>query len=187
MGPWDSAEPLRWTHPIRDFTCGDRLVDDWIHSYALRRQRQGRAQVTVCTHSSDTAVRALFAVTSRHLQVAGADATAVLPATPEVVIERLALRGDLRGRGHGVALLFEALASGVDVVHGAADAVVTLEASTPERAAWYRANGFTPFSSDALRLWMPLTTAAATVDAARSEGLLLSCSGTAVQEGTTRG
>lgn len=187
MGPWDAAEPLRWTHPIRDFTCGDRSVDDWIHSYALRRQRQGRAQVTVCTRSSDAAVRALFALTSTTLHVAGAGATAALPTTPEVVIERLALHGDLRGRGHGVTLLFEALASGVGLVHGAADAIISLEANSAERASWYRANGFTPFSADAMRLWMPLTTAAATVQAARAEGLLPSCSGTEVQQGTTSG
>jgi ribosomal protein S18 acetylase RimI-like enzyme len=109
---YSQPEPLRGTHSLDGFSCGEESLDSWLHRYARHAEAAGSAGTFVTTDGEQVIGYYALAIG----QVEPDDATERLlkgqPSKrpiPVLIIGRLAIDREHQGQGVGRSLLQDAL------------------------------------------------------------------------------
>ena len=154
-------EPLG-AHDRSAFSCGAAPLDRYLREQASQDVRR---LVASCFVVMEAATRTLVGYyTLAATSVAANDLPPEFvkrlpryPLLPAALIGRLAVDQRYRGRGVGSALLADAA---LRVLRSDMKALALIVEAKDEKAvAFYRLQGFTPFASRPLSLWLPLETA----------------------------
>ena len=155
MSPYRGPEPLRPSHDVEGFDCGNEALDDWLRRRASRNQREGSSRTWVVADS--TRVVAYYA--SATAVVARAEATGRAARNqpdplPAMLLGRLAVDQGHQGRGLASVLLKHFLMKAIEVADLTGLRLVLVHAKDPQAAGFYRHWGFEPSPIDDLTLML---------------------------------
>jgi GNAT superfamily N-acetyltransferase len=149
--------PLETTHEVNEFDCGDSDLNVFLRTTARQHQRKFISKTYVLIDDdAPTAVMGFYTVAVRRM-VSKDDlppemAKRMPSEVPGFSLARLAIRDDLKGRGHGEYMVFHALSRAARVADEIGGYAVFVDAKDEKAAAFYKKYGFIPFPDDPLTL-----------------------------------
>lgn len=153
-----SADPLRPVEPLGDehqvdgFSSGVESLDRWLRQSARTAAAAGTAATYVlCRGDRVVGYYALAISSVGHAGAPGRLRRGMPDPVPVVLLARLALDGDERGKGLGGELLIDALRGCVRGGREFGAGAVVVDAIDPDANAFYRHFGFKEL--DEVRLW----------------------------------
>ncbi|SDR98372.1 GNAT family N-acetyltransferase [Agrococcus carbonis] len=150
---YSQPAPLTAEHDLDRFECGNTSIDAWLRGQALRNEVKGFSRTFVTLDGAgDVAgfyTLSSFAVERR---LAGKDGKGGPPPIPAILLGKLAVHRDHRGRGLGYSLLQHAVIQAVRAGEIAAARVMLVHAADETAASFYRKFGFRPVNDGALSL-----------------------------------
>jgi GNAT superfamily N-acetyltransferase len=171
-------DPAR--HDVSRFSCGNRVLDEYLHNTVARDEAQHTAATYVLIDAAvqTTSHRVFgyytlnsFSIPRRQARRRDRDRhLGGYDPVPAVLIGRLALDRDFQGRGLGSALLTSALIQILTIRERMGVAVAVVHAIDDAAAAFYEHQGFTQFRDQPHHLYYPLVTFEAALASARSPG-----------------
>ena len=155
MSPYQGPELLDSRHDVDTFDCGSESLNHWLKRRASRNQREGSSRTWVVTdgtrvvgfYASATAVLARTEATTR----AARNQPDPLPA---LLLGRMAVDRDHRGRGLAAALLKHFLLKALEVAELTGLRLVLVHAKDSRAAGFYRHYGFEPSPVDDMTLML---------------------------------
>jgi predicted GNAT family N-acyltransferase len=140
------SERLGAGHDLSEFSCGNQLLDDWLHLHAPTAQAK-RTSVTYVWTQGEATVVAYYSL-APHL-IENSDLPRRLGRgdprqIPAILLARLALGQELHGSGLGGILLHDALSRAVTASQQAGGRYVVVDAINERAAQFYQYFGFTP-------------------------------------------
>lgn len=154
-------EPLRDTHALDGFSCGDEGLDRWLLEFALVAQaaRTGRTFVAV-DRRQDSRVVAYYTLAAGQIRREDAEPRVAmgisLHPVPVVVLARLAVDGSVHGAGLGNWMLRDALLRVKGSAENLGIRAVIVHASSEAARDFYESRGFAPSPTDPLNLQLLL-------------------------------
>lgn len=154
-------------HNRKAFTCGEPSLDDYLKKRASQQRKQNIAQVFVMVHPHEpTQIRGYYTLSSYALVLSDLPEGIAkkLPRYPYVgatLLGRLAVDVRFKGQGLGSALLWHALEQACDASQEVASWAVVVDALHDDAKRFYLHYGFTPTSTEAMKLFLPMKTIAA--------------------------
>lgn len=149
-------EKLQRFHAVEEFTCGQPELDRFLIRHALQAQQANSSQTYVAL-SGDTVV-GFYTIVAGEAQHADAPARVVkgMPRypIPLLVLARLAVHIEWRGRGIGAGLLLDALGRTLQVADMVGVRSLAVHAKDDSAATFYRHFGFVPSPTDSRHLFM---------------------------------
>lgn len=145
---------LSTSHVLDGFECAHDALTAWLKQSARTADNKGIARVWVYTMQSSEAVVGYFAL-SPHLVKRDGDSKLMRgdpDEIPAILLGKLAVDNQLRGKGHGGELLHAALTLCVQAVDRAGGRYVVVDAIDDEAQSFYEHYGFTAMPSAELRL-----------------------------------
>lgn len=163
-------EPLAGHHNRGAFSCGQPDLDEWFRRRAGQEERRNVARVFLAM-DSELGVVGFYSLSSYTLTLADLpeELAKKLPryeAIPAALIGRLARDVRAGGRGIGELMLADAVRRSVTAGRSLAIFAIVVDAKDERAAEFYRGFGFRPFPSRPLRLFMPISVAAAALERA---------------------
>lgn len=156
MQPLSGAEPLNASHDPSAFDCGEAELTDWLRRHALAAHRAGSARVYV--------VHRVMRVVGYYALAAGSVEHEEVPArirkglarypVPVILLARLAVDQQERGRGLGAALLKDALTRAARAADEIGARAILVHAKDDEARSFYEHFDFEPSPSDPLHLFL---------------------------------
>jgi len=164
-----SIEPLG-KHDRAAFSCGVPSLDDWFRHRAGQDEKRNVARVFVAIDDARR-IAGFYSLSSFTITIADVppEQAKRLPrydAIPAALIGRLARDQNARGEGVGGLLLADALRRVIGASGTLAVFAIVVDAIDERAAEFYRQFGCAPFPSRPLRLFMPVSEAAAAVSRA---------------------
>jgi GNAT superfamily N-acetyltransferase len=157
-------------HDRAAFSCGVPALDTWFHHRAGQDEKRNVARVFAAIDDQGTVVGfyslSSFTITIADLPPEQAKRLPRYDAIPAALIGRLARHQNVRGEGVGDLLLADAVRRVIGASGSLAVFAIVVDAIDERAAQFYRDFGFAPFPSRPLRLFMPLSEAAAAVSRA---------------------
>jgi len=160
--PWRVVPLDSKAHDRAVFSCGAPELDRYIREHASQDMKRDVARIFVALEAGTATVCGYYSLSASSFQrddlpTAQAKRLPRYPV-PAVLLGRLAVDGRMSGKGLGAHLLMDAmhrtlLATQVIAVHA-----MIVDARDDVAAAFYRKYGFVPFSDDARRLFLPMST-----------------------------
>jgi predicted GNAT family N-acyltransferase len=155
-------EPLGPKHNRAAFSCGVRILDDYLHKQAVQDLKKHVAVPFVLT-SDGVAIAGYYTLSQYavHLDVISPEVAKKLPKYPMVpttLLGRLAVSIAFRGQGHGATLLMDALDRSLSYSREIASAGVIVDAKGSAAATFYRKYGFLDLPKIERRLFLPMGT-----------------------------
>lgn len=168
-----TCEKLTEEHPLEKFACGEQSIDDWCARGGRKAHNSWLCTVWVLLDAAGVMV-GFFTLTSHLVEGVNLPAkdSGGVPTSPASLIGKLALRKDLRGTGLGTTLVRHALEKCVEAARVSASRLITLDAANEDLVVWYKKHGFKSYSDETpLKMYMKMSTAAATVDALAEQSM----------------
>ncbi len=138
------ASRLTEDHHSEFFDCGVPSLNDWLTKQALAQQRQGRSATRVWSDDGGT-VTAYFTLLATTITEEPRRLSRLRPtgfprnlAIPGILLGKLALDQGLHGRGKGIELLADAVASAVEAAQLLGGVVLATDARTEARSLYER-------------------------------------------------
>jgi ribosomal protein S18 acetylase RimI-like enzyme len=152
--------PLETVHGVSDFDCGNTELNVFLQVTAGQHQRKFISRTYVLIDDdAPTEVMGFYTLAVRRMVAKDALPPEMAKRLPREVpgfsLARLAVRNDMKGRGHGEYLLFHALNRAAHVAGEIGGYAAFVDAKNETAAAFYRKYGFTPFPDNPLILCMP--------------------------------
>lgn len=164
------VEPLDTSsHKRKEFDCGRPELKDWLIRQAGQSQRAGSARTFVLTNNGETII-GYYALSSHSVdfdsvsRVLSKGQSRHFPI-PAVLLARLAVALSHQGQGMGERLLADAIRRAVAVAENVAMALLVIDATDEDTAAFYEQYGFQRWPADALRLFAKVSDVAETFSA----------------------
>ncbi|GAA4181930.1 GNAT family N-acetyltransferase [Gryllotalpicola koreensis] len=132
-------------HDVSRFSCGEESFDAWLREQASVSTKRGTARTWVWS-DDDGRVLGYYALAAHKVareQVPSRVGRGGPQEIPAVLLARLALSRELRGRGLGAVLVADALARVVDATQTVGARVVVVDALHERVARFYEGLGFT--------------------------------------------
>ena len=109
--PFTGPRPLTSRDQTGGFSCGLRSLDSYLQTNALRDQRAGKARTFVIGRREDVTAYFTLAIgrVERRERQGGRHRQERTCSMSVILLPRLAVAGDWQSRGHGSALIAEAL------------------------------------------------------------------------------
>jgi GNAT superfamily N-acetyltransferase len=149
-------EKLSRTHAIEDFSCGEAELDRFLHRHAWQAQQAGSALTYVAL--SDARVIGFYSLVFGEARHADAPERIVkgMPRhpIPLMVLARLTVRVDWRGRKIGAGLLRDALLRTLQAADIGGVRALAVHAKDKDAASFYQHFGFVPSPTDPRHLFM---------------------------------
>jgi GNAT superfamily N-acetyltransferase len=140
------SERLGASHDVSRFSCGNQLLDAWLHLHAFTAQAKRTSVTYVWTYGESTVV-AYYSLAPHLIENSelprrlGRGGPRQIPA---ILLARLALGQELHGSGLGSILLHDALSRAVAASQQAGGRYVVVDAIDERAALFYQHFGFTP-------------------------------------------
>ena len=156
-------QPLQGHHDTEAFTCGDDVLDGWIHRTAKQHIRKGISRSFVAIDQDDPQkILGFYSLTVGEAETAGLPASVAkaLPRKiPIVLLGRLAVAIDAQGQGMGGHLLINALHRTVRVAADVGISAILVDAKNKRAETFYQHYGFQTLPDSPHRLVLPIKTA----------------------------
>ncbi|RJQ53855.1 MAG: GNAT family N-acetyltransferase [Desulfobacteraceae bacterium] len=160
-------EALSSRHDRLLFSCGIEALDRYLRRQASQDTRKHVAVTFVLVEAGSPFVSGFYTLSATSLRLSDLPESTVkklprYPLVPAILLGRLAVSQNQRGKGYGELLLIDALKRCM----GTQDigwAVILVEAKDEQAAAFYRHYHFIPFASGSLRLFLPRPTIASLI------------------------
>jgi GNAT superfamily N-acetyltransferase len=136
-------DPAR--HDASTFSCGEESLDIWLREQALASTKRGTARTWVWSDASGC-VKGYYALAAHKVareRVPGRVGRGGPQEIPAVLLARLALSRELRGRGLGAVLVADAMARVVEATQTVGARLVVVDALHERVARFYETLGFT--------------------------------------------
>jgi GNAT superfamily N-acetyltransferase len=149
-------EKLHRSHNVEPFTCGQPELDRFLIRHALQAQQANSSQTYVALDGQTViGFYTLVAGEVTHAQAPERVAKGMARhPIPLLVLARLAVHTNSRGRGIGAGLLLDALGRTLQVADMIGVRALAVHAKDERAVAFYRHFGFTPSPTDARHLYM---------------------------------
>jgi GNAT superfamily N-acetyltransferase len=152
-------EKLQRSHAVEEFSCGDAALDRFLVRFALQAQQANSSRTYVGL--SGTCIIGFYTLVVGEVRHSDAPARLVkgMPRhpIPLMVLARLAVQAQWRGRGIGGGLLLDALGRTLQVADIAGVRALAVHAKDEAAKSFYRHFGFAPSPTDARHLFMLVT------------------------------
>lgn len=156
-------QPLQGHHDTEAFTCGDDVLDGWIHRTAKQHIRKGISRSFVAIEQDNPQkILGFYSLTVGEAETAGLPASVAktLPRKiPIVLLGRLAVAIDAQGQGMGGHLLINALHRTVRVAADVGISAILVDAKNKRAETFYQHYGFQTLPDSPHRLVLPIKTA----------------------------
>lgn len=158
-------EALSKTHGRSRFTCGAEALDRYLKQQARQDADKRVAAVFVLVAPPAPQVLGYFTlsasvITADELPPELAKRVPRYPQLPVVLLGRLAVDEQIKGRKQGEFLLMDALRRSLEAAAQIGAMAVLVEAKDEAAEAFYRHFGFTPLKEQHARLFLPMKTVA---------------------------
>ncbi|MBL8951522.1 MAG: GNAT family N-acetyltransferase, partial [Myxococcaceae bacterium] len=159
--PGFRLELLDRSHRRRQFSSGDRRVDEWLQRKALPAIEKHTSTTRVLLHDDVIAGYYTLANTALDVSLIPPELLGGKPATrpaPTVTVAWLGVDERFRGHGLGTQLFARSLSDCVRAWQLVRFVTVMVDALTEQNHAFYRAHGFTPVPETTHKLYLPSST-----------------------------
>jgi GNAT superfamily N-acetyltransferase len=164
-------EPLG-AHDRSDFSCGAASLDRYLREQASQDMKRLMASCFVAVEATTTTIAGYYTLAATSVPATDLPADVVkrlprYPLLPAALIGRLAVDQRFHRKGLGGALLADAA---LRVLKGDTKAfALIVEAKDENALTFYRLQGFHPFASRPLSLFLPIATALQALNAKPSK------------------
>lgn len=156
-----APQKLRADHDVRDFSCGEPSLDEWLRRRALQNEESGASRTYVlCDATRVIGYYALAVGAVAHAHAPGKVKRNMPDPVPVIVLGRLAVDDAAHGHGLGRALLRDAILRTLQAADIAGIRAVLVHAISEKAKRFYAACGFVPSPVDPMTLMITLTEAA---------------------------
>lgn len=154
-------EQLSRNHDRQGFDCGVPALNDYLRRTARQHIEKGLSITSVLTREEDPQrILGFYTLTFCEIEPASLPLKSGkgLPAhrLPAIRLGRLAVSASEQGKGHGKALLMEAVRDTATASAKAGGIALVVDAKDNAAAAFYRRYGFEPLPDLALQLFMSM-------------------------------
>jgi GNAT superfamily N-acetyltransferase len=151
-------QPLSVAHQLRDFSCGESSLDQWLRRRALSNQTLGASRTFVVTTEAMRVIAyyALAAGAVSHRDAPGKIRRNMPNPVPVLVLARLAVDQGYQGRRIGSALLKDAVQRALSVAHNVGVRALLVHALHERAVKFYAHYGFIPSPANPMTLLLPL-------------------------------
>ncbi len=168
MPPAENLNPpvlLTKDHDRNSFDCGVPVLDDYLKKYALQNQKKHAARTYVATRGDRIVGYYSLAYGSISLEEAPQSVKSGLPRhpIPVILLARLAVDSNEKGRGLGAALLKDALLRTIQAAEIAGLRAMIVHAKDAAAKHFYEKFGFEPSPIDAYHLFLRVSDILASV------------------------
>ena len=148
--------PIEKNHVLSDFDCGVPALNKYLKLYALQNHRSGGARTYVTTRENKVVGYYSLAYGSVDVDEMPSCVRKGLGGypVPVMVLARLAIDLNERGRGLGAGLLRDALARTLHAADIAGLRAVLVHAKDKQAKAFYQRFGFAPSPGDQFHLYL---------------------------------
>lgn len=157
-----AIEPLGRHHDRSNFSCGEPVLDEYLHQRASQDIRRRVAQVFVALGSSKSEIAGYYTLSAAAFRRDDLppELAKRLPRypIPAAVLGRLAVSLTHQGQGLGEHLLTDALHRVMGASSALAIYAVIVDAKNEAAKAFYLRYGFQPFPKQPMRLFLPMST-----------------------------
>jgi predicted GNAT family N-acyltransferase len=155
-------EPLSSRHDRDAFSCGVRILDDYIQKQASQDFRKHAAVPFILTPDGTT-IAGYYTLSQYSIELDAippelARKLPKYPVVPATLIGRLAVSLAFRGQGHGATLLIDALYRSFRSSQEVASSGVIVDAKDSAASSFYRKYGFLELPRIDRRLFLPMRT-----------------------------
>jgi GNAT superfamily N-acetyltransferase len=168
VGEW-RIERLGRGHVREGFDCGKPSLNDFLRALVGQYEKRSLGRTSIAHKEGDGRVLGYYTLASGAIEAQSLPAGLArkLPrhAVPVVLLARLAVDRSVHGRGLGGLLLRDALTRALDLSEQIGIHAVVVDALDDEAKAFYERFGFLPLTDDVMRLFLPLGTIRAVVEA----------------------
>jgi GNAT superfamily N-acetyltransferase len=155
-------EPLHASHERGEFSCGKASLDDFLRLRATQYGKRRLGRTYVALFPGATKVAGYYTLAASAIAVANLppEVTRRLPKhpVPVLLLGRLAVDQNARGKGLGKALLRDALRRSLDLSEQLGLFAVEVVAIDADAKEFYRKFGFVPLLDNDLHLFLPIKT-----------------------------
>lgn len=166
-----SCEQLAPHHSLEAFACGEISIDNWCRGGGGRKAHDSWLCTVWVLTTGSSDVAGLFTLSNHTVEgvlLPSRDAGGVA-TSPAILIGKLAMREDLRGRKIGSLLIGHAIEKAVDAARLSASRLITLDATNERVMQWYQNHDFKSYSSDTpLKMYMKMSSAVRFADELKS-------------------
>jgi predicted N-acetyltransferase YhbS len=161
MGALGAPEPINARHDLTAFSSGKEPLDNWLRQRALKSEGRSARTYVVC--DGDTVVGYYsFAASSVRLSDAHKPLQRNMPdPLPVILLGRLAVDANHKGRGIGSDMLRDALLRALSVSQLIGARAVMVHAIDEAAVSFYVASGFRRSDDLPMTLFLPMETIAA--------------------------
>ncbi len=156
------VEALGKQHDRSGFICGSEPLDTYIRIQAGQDARKRVAATFVFCEGTSHTVLGFYTLSAISVDIGSwpEDVAKTLPRYPVVpatLLGRLAIAGQLQGRGAGEHLLMDALHRSWRASRQVASVAVVVDAKDSRAVEFYTHYDFTPFVDPPIRLFLPMS------------------------------
>jgi ribosomal protein S18 acetylase RimI-like enzyme len=157
-------EPISPTHDLAAFDCGNEDLNDWLKRRALASEGRSARTTVLCDGQHIAGYYCLATGAIERESLSSAKLRKNLPdPIPILVLGRLAIAVEYRGRGLGKALLKDAILKSITASEIAGVRALVVHAIDDSAARFYRRYGFIPSPLNPRALLLPIERAKAAI------------------------
>ncbi len=155
-------ERLNRSHDRASFSCGKPPLDDFLLRLVTQYEKRNLGRSFVAVHPGGTKVCGYYTLASggiafQNLPVTDAKKMPRHPV-PVVILARLAVDINARGKGLGEVLLLDALRRALQLADQLGIHAVEVDAIDQQAREFYKKYGFVSLLDNAMHLYLPITT-----------------------------
>ena len=150
-------EPLRDEHELSAFSCGEKILDQWLRQRAGKNESSGASRTyVVCEGKTVLAYYSLAVGSIEHKFAPGGIRRNMPEPIPVMVLGRLAVDTRYAGKHLGAALVHDALLRTLRIAEEVGVRALLVHALNERAAKFYIRLGFIPSPFDPLVLFLGL-------------------------------
>ena len=142
---FEAPAPLRATHDLAEFRCGEPALDEWLRDRAAQNVELAASNTFVACPRGSTRVVGYYALAMGQVlnrEAPGSVRRNMPRNIPAVILGRLAIDGGWQGKGLGQALLRDAVERSARAAAEVAARLLVVHAISPAAEAFYLHHGF---------------------------------------------
>ena len=161
MGKITAPVPLRATHFVENFSCGNSVLDEWLKKRALKNEGSGASRTfVVCQGEGVVGYYALATGAVAQIDVPGKIRRNMPEPIPIVVLGRLAVDIRWQNQNLGEDLLQDAIKRIMNASIDVGIKAILVHAISAKANAFYVNRGFIESLTNEMTLLLPLTSSA---------------------------
>ncbi len=154
---FSAPRPITPEHTSSEFSCGEDALDEWLKKKALKNEAAGASRTyVVCTGNAVAAYYSLAVGSVAHEFSPGPVRRNMPDPIPVMILARLAVDSQYKGRGLGTALVRDALLRSLQVARITGIRALLVHALNENAAIFYKNLGFISSPFDPLILFLQI-------------------------------